>query len=67
MVSLLVTPPKDLFTVPAPAGPLKAKPKLQRQNAVIEPPKKKLKADEPLKKVVAPYFFKNGVPVYKIA
>jgi len=51
-----------------PLAPLK-RPKLHRQNAVLEPPQKKQKteAPEPSKKVVPPYFFQNGCPVYKIA
>ena len=68
MASMLVVPPEEVVTIPVPPAPSKPRPKLQRQNAVTEPPKKKQKLMEAeWKKIITPYFTQNGIPVYKIA
>ena len=58
-------PPEEVVTIPVLPVPSKPRPKLQRQDAVIEPPKKKQKLES--KKIITPYFTINGIPVYKIA
>ena len=65
MPSTLVVPPEEVATIPVLPTLFKPRPKLQRQNGVIEPPKKKQKLES--KKIITPYFTKNGIPVYKIA
>ena len=65
MPSTLVVPPEEVATIPVLPTLSKPRPKLQRQDAVIEPPKKKQKLES--KKIITPYFTKNGIPVYKFA